>query len=127
MSYRYFNPNPDGKKVGDCVIRAIGFLTGQDWTETYLGITLQGLEMFDMPSSNAVWAEYLKRRGYRRYIIPDSCPNCYTVGEFCRDNPQGTFLLATGNHVVAVKDGDYFDAWDSGNETPIYFWRKENF
>ena len=40
MSYRYFNPNPDGKKVGDCVIRAIGFLTGQDWTETYLGITL---------------------------------------------------------------------------------------
>ena len=127
MSYRYFNPNPDGKKVGDCVIRAIGFLTGQDWTETYLGITLQGLEMFDMPSSNAVWAEYLKRRGYRRYIIPDSCPNCYTVEEFCRDNPQGTFLLATGNHVVAVKDGDYFDAWDSGNETPIYFWRKENF
>ena len=95
-------------------------------TTSYLGITLQGYEMFDMPSSNAVWAEYLRRRGYKRYVIPDSCPDCYTVKDFCRDNPQGKFLLATGSHVVAVKDGDYFDAWDSGNEVPIYFWTKEN-
>ena len=111
MSYKYFNPNPSGKRVGDCVIRGISFLTSQDWEKTYLGITLQGYEMFDMPSSNAVWAEYLRRRGYRR--------------DFCKDNPHGKFLLATGSHVVAVKDGDYFDAWDSGNEVPIYFWSKD--
>ena len=81
--------------------------------------------MFDMPSSNAVWSEYLKRCGYKRYVIPDTCPDCYTVKDFCRDNPRGKFLLATGSHVVAVKDGDYFDAWDSGNEVPIYYWSKD--
>lgn len=121
--YRYFNPNPSGKRVGDCVIRGISFLTGDDWEKTYLGIVIQGFEMFDMPSSNAVWAEYLREKGYRRYGIPDTCPECYTVKDFCADNPEGVFLLATGSHVVAVKDGDYYDAWDSGNEVPIYLFQ----
>ena len=47
MAYRYFNPNPSGKKVGDCVIRGISFLTSQDWEETYLTVAMQGFEMFE--------------------------------------------------------------------------------
>ena len=35
MAYRYFNPNPNGKKVGDCVIRGISFLTSQDWEKQH--------------------------------------------------------------------------------------------
>ena len=81
--------------------------------------------MCDMPSSNAVWGEYLKRNGFTKHVIPDSCPQCYTVQDFCEDNPNGTFVLATGSHVIAVIDGDYLDSWDSGNEIPVYLWRKE--
>ena len=122
MAYIYFNPNPLGKRVGDCVIRAIGKLTGQDWETVYRDIADAGFELCDMPSSNAVWAAYLKRLGYRRFVIPDTCPNCYTVRDFCFDNPQGKFLLAAGSHVVTVVNGDYYDAWDSGDEVPVYFW-----
>ena len=122
MAYIYFNPNPLGKRVGDCVIRAIGKLTGQDWETVYRDIADAGFELCDMPSSNAVWAVYLKRLGYRRFVIPDACPNCYTVRDFCLDNPQGKFLLATGSHVVTVINGDYYDAWNSGDEIPVYFW-----
>lgn len=122
MAYIYFNPNPSGKRVGDCVIRAVGKLTEQDWETTYLEIAMAGFELCDMPSSNSVWAAYLKRKGYRRRVIPDTCSNCYTVRDFCRDYPHGRFLLATGSHVVAVVNGDYFDAWDSGDEVPVYFW-----
>ncbi len=125
MAYVYFNPNPANKRVGDCVIRAISKLTNQSWAATYLAVTLKGYEMCDMPSSNSVWAAYLRDCGYRRFVIDDTCPNCYTISDFCRGNPQGKFLLATGSHVVTVIDGDYFDAWDSGNEVPILCWSKE--
>lgn len=124
MSYVHYNPNPAGQRVGDCVIRAISKLTGQDWESTYIGVAVQGYISYDMPSSNAVWAEYLHRRGFRRYAIPDTCPGCYTVKDFCIDNPQGTFLLATGSHVVTVIDGDYYDAWDSGAEVPLSYWTR---
>lgn len=81
--------------------------------------------MHDMPSSNRVWERYLFDNGFKRTLLPDTCPDCYTVKEFCRDHREGKFLLAIGNHVVAVEDGDYYDTWDSGNEVPIYYWRKE--
>ena len=125
MSYVYFNPNPAGKRVGDCVIRAISKLTGLSWQDTYLNISMTGYRLFDMPSSNNVWASYLRDLGYRRFTISDNCTDCYSVCDFCFDYPQGRFLLATGSHVVTVIDGNYFDAWDSGNEIPIFFWTKE--
>ena len=80
--------------------------------------------MHDMPSSNAVWGQYLKKQGFHRYIIPDTCPDCYQIRELAQDNPQGEFIVGTGTHVVAIEDGDYYDTWDSGNEIPIYYWRR---
>ena len=77
-----------------------------------------------MPSSNAVWSKYLINLGYERRIIPNTCPFCYTIKDFCEDNPHGKFLLATDAHVVTVIDGNYFDAWDSGDQVPIYYWFK---
>ncbi len=120
-----FNPNPKRKLVGDCVIRAIAKATGKSWEDVYMDVVLQGFTMKDMPSSNDVWGTYLHQNGFTRHIIPDTCPSCYTVTDFCIDNPNMTGILATGTHVIAVEDGNYFDTWDSGMETPIYFWQKE--
>ena len=125
MGYIKFNPNPNKIQVGDCVIRALSLATQSDWETTYIKLLIQGLKMADMPSSNHVWGKYLINNGFRKYPIPDFCPNCYTIKDFCRDNPRGLFVLATGTHVVTAVDGNYYDSWDSGNEIPIYYFKKE--
>lgn len=124
MKYIFYNPNPLGLSVGDCTVRAISKVTGLSWQETYLYLLIQGYMMSDMPSANRVWGELLKSFGFKRQLLPDTCPDCYTVRDFCRDNPIGTYLLGTGEHVVAVIDGNYYDSWDSGNEIPIYFFER---
>ena len=125
MAYIFFNPNPAGKFVGDCVIRAISKATGQSWEKSYIGVVEKGLNMRDMPSANRVWAAYLKNLGFNKYIIPNTCPECYSIRDFAYENPNGVFILGTGTHVVCVCDGNYYDTWDSGDETPIYFFKKE--
>lgn len=120
----YTNPNPSKKLVGDCVIRAVSIVLDQTWLETYDGITAVGRELRDMPSSNAVWDAYLRDKGYIKHVIPDTCPECYRVADFCWDHPSGDYLLATGTHVIAVLNGDYYDTWDSGDEVPIYFYER---
>ena len=122
--YKYLNANPIQKNTEDCTIRAIATALGKDWEDVYIDLCVQGLKYYDMPSSNHVWGAYLKENGFVRKIIPDTCPNCYTVAEFARDNPKGIYILALHGHVVAVIDGVYCDTWDSGDRVPIYYWQK---
>ena len=124
MGYIRYNTNPVSNLVGDCVVRAISILTDETWDDVYWGIAIQGFLIKDMPSSNSVWGEYLTRKGFRRKVIPNTCPACYSVREFCEEHPYGKYLLATGSHVIAVVDGDYYDTWDSGDEIPIYYWER---
>ena len=122
--YVEHNVNPQNRRVGDCVVRAISTALGQDWENTYLGLCIQGIMYCDMPSSNAVWGSYLKDKGYKRKGIPNEC-DCYTVEQFCQDHPKGTFILGTGTHAICVKDGKFYDVWNSGNETPDYYFTKD--
>ena len=115
----WYNPNPSGKNVGDCPVRAICRATGQGWHETYVQLCMQGLALADMPSANTV-----KKLGFTRHIIPDECSDSYSVSDFAMDHPRGTYLLALVSHVVCVIDGDWHDTWDSGAETPLYYWER---
>ena len=124
MSYVYYNPNPLRLSVGDCTIRAISRALHMSWQRTYLSIVIQGFLMYDMPSANRLWGEFLKRKGFKKYQLPDTCPDCYTIKDFCCDYPYGTFVVGTGEHVVCVVDGNYYDSWDSGNEIPIYYFKR---
>ena len=122
--WRYVNLNPKGKSVGDCTVRAIAIATKKAWVDTYLDLCLMGMVMADMPSSNSVTAAYLKKNGFRRRTIPDDCPDCYTIADFCKDHPKGTYIIGTGSHLTTVIDGDLWDSWDSSNECPVYYFEK---
>lgn len=120
MGFIKFNPNPNAERVGDCVIRAVSKATGVDWDTAYVGVALKGFELCDMPSANHVWGEYLKQRGFKRELAEHGI----TVSEFAKSHPLGTFVLAISGHVVCVKDGDWYDTWNSSDEIPIYVWAK---
>lgn len=120
-----WNPNPRRANVGDCAVRAVAKATGRDWEEAYAGLTVQGYLLADLPSANHVWGAFLRRHGYRRDILPNTCPDCYTLADFCADHPRGCFVVALSGHVVTVVDGDWYDTWDSGGEVPLYYWFKE--
>lgn len=125
MKWRKYNPNPMGRMVGDCVIRAISKAMNCRWEDAYIEIALQGYLMCDMPSSNAVWGAYLRGKGFTRHTIPEDKMEGYTVDQFCTDHPSGVYVVALGSHVVAVVDGCIYDTWESGNEIPIYYFEKE--
>lgn len=118
-----YNPNPQGKNVGDCVVRAISKALDLPWEKTYILLCVEGLMRADLPSSNNVWSKFLKSKGFKRCTVED-CPDCYTVDDFCREHPQGVYVIGTGSHAVCVENGNVFDAWNSLRETPVYYFEK---
>ena len=123
--WKYFNPNPVSRNVGDCAVRAVAAALGVDWETAFALITANAYQMGDMPSSNAAWGAVLRQNGFKRSIIPNSCPDCYSIGDFAEEHSKGTYVVGTGNHVVTVKNGEILDSWDSSQEIPQYFWWKE--
>lgn len=125
MWIRFMN-NPAGRNVGDCAVRAISKALSVDWETAFAWLAGSAFLMADMPSSDAVSGAVLRKHGFYREAIPNTCPDCYTAEDFCREHPDGTFVLYFGNHVATVVDGDIYDSWDSSREIPQYVWyRKE--
>lgn len=118
-----FNTNPFGLRVGDCVIRAISKALNRSWEDIYIDLCLQGFMMGDLPSSNAVWSAYLRHKGFKRRTV-ECCSDRYSIDDFCKDNPIGVYVIGTGSHAVCVENGNVFDAWDSRQETPVYYFEK---
>lgn len=122
--YIFFNNNPQGLKIGDCVVRAISAAMNQSWERTYIDLCIEGFMYKDMPNANSVWASYLHSKGWKRRSIPDTCPDCYTVANFAAEHPEGVYIAATGSHAVCIKNGNIIDNWDSSDETVTYYFER---
>lgn len=117
------NPNPAGKEVPDCVIRAMAIALNKPWLYIYDELCMLGRFEYNVPNADAVWGKYLYKCGFEPFILPESCPECVTIRHFCDIYRKGVYIIGTGAHAVAVIDGNYYDSWDSGDEVPSFFWR----
>jgi hypothetical protein len=102
-------------------VRAICAVTGLPWSTAHDALCVLSGELFDMPSTNRVWWTFLRGIGFEQMLLPNVCPDCYTVEDFARDHPKGKYVLGPYEHAVAVIDGDWWDTWDSGKTVPMYY------
>lgn len=121
-----YNPNPVGRRVEDCSIRAVAKALNIDWETAFALVSNAAYNMGDMPHSNSVWGAVLRQNGFYKNIIPDNLPDDYNASDFARDNPKGTFVIGFGNHVTTLVDGNLYDAWDSSKEIPQYYWYRKD-
>lgn len=117
-----YNANPVGNRVRDCAQRAISAALNVDWDTASDMIYEMAKGMGTTTDDDNAWGAVLRRAGFYRAIIPNTCPECYTMTDFCRDHPRGVFVVKMPEHVATVIDGKLYDTWDSSNEIPIYYW-----
>lgn len=123
--YIKYQPNPRGIQTDDCVIRALTKALDVDWDTASVYAIVQQIRDSDLYVKNYVWGNLLLRNGFTKHHIPDTCPDCFTVEDFAKEHPHGLYILGTGEHAVAVVDGDWYDTFDSGAMIPIVYYEKE--
>ena len=115
--FRYYNANPKGNNIEDCVIRCISVLTNRSWRDVYNELSyLAGNEglMFD----NVEFVEdYLDDR-YER-----ECHYSKTIGEFAKEHPYGRYAVTMSGHITAIIDGYVIDSFDPSNRVMRCAWK----
>ena len=85
--YRFYNANPHGNNVQDCVVRAISVAEGKSWDETYEKLSDLAQEEGILLDDVRFVENYLDKR-YKR-----QCHYSKTVGEFLQEHSKGIYLL----------------------------------
>ncbi len=125
-----FNPNPKSRNIGDCTLRAYCAAFGIDWNKA-----------FDIASKiskeNSSMIQYMFKKIMTEHFGCDEDPDYnkkkvknkdrITVNTFAMTHPYGTYVLGVRQHAVTVKNGEYWDSWDSGDKKvdTVYLVKKE--
>lgn len=125
--WEMYEPNPIRTGAIDCATRAVSKALDVSWERAYVMLALNGFLMGNDPAADEVWGSVLRQHGFSRSVIPNSCPDCYTVGDFASDHAEGTYVVKSENHVATIRDGILYDSWPSQDKTAVYYWtdRKE--
>lgn len=122
--WQFFNSNPTANRTDDCAIRAISAAFDVSWDQAFDALANMAKMMGETMNSDHAWGALLRQYGFTKEVVPDSCPDCYTLRDFAEDHPRGVYVVKTSGHVVTVVDGAILDTFDSSGESPIYFWAR---
>ena len=113
-TYKFCNPHPDGKRVRDCVKRAICLAEGRDYRDVKNELNRLkreiGAERFN---SNNNWKTYMDRKGYNKISFPAVAGESRMNGhKFAETHPTGSYILRMAGHLSSCVDGVILDTWD---------------
>lgn len=116
--WEYFNPNttsPD-EAHDDCTIRAICAVCGADWPSIAYNYFMWCYRRGCVPGEPKPFRSYLEELEFHEWDEYSRKDNVIkpTVRGLVNEYPTLTAILICNNHVVGVREGKYFDTWDSG-------------
>ena len=122
-TFRYWNENPMGAEVSDCVTRAIKLASGLPYS-TIRKKLFHTKELLDCesPYCSSCYGFLVQE------VLGGVPKNCdgMTVGEFADNNPNGTYLIRIEGHLLAIKDNCVYDLWDNRNRFCDLAWKMHN-
>jgi len=113
----YYNANPKGENIGDCVIRAIS-----------LALNINYYDVIDIlyKNSNYFNCDMLVRDCYGNFLskhFPKIIPNKEkAVKDVANDFKDKTLVIRIEKHLTTSISGKIYDTWDCSNEIVDMFW-----
>lgn len=119
--FKFTNPHPQGKRVGDCVKRACCLASGINYHDIAIMLNRFKKETSgDSYNSNKNWKPFIEKVLLGKKDTDDMrfafYGHRYTVNDYAKYWDEETAILRCSKHLVACKDGDYLDTWDSGDK-----------
>lgn len=117
MKYIKSNPHPTGKKIGDCVVRALAYANNKKWIDVFTELCEIGKELYEMPNSNKTYETYLERHGWVKQKMPKhNNGRRMKLSEFVSQNPEMSFVANVVKHCAYIEKGTLLDTWDCGHK-----------
>lgn len=117
--YKYYNRNPDGKHLEDCVCRAISTVTGLNYhaVDRLLDLTARNYECDKL--CVCCYHNLLEDiLGYERY----TCMSGETVEDIAAQYPNDYLLIRIDSHLTSSIKGTIPDIWDCSQKLVDCFW-----
>ena len=114
-----YNPNPKGKNIGDCTLRAYCAAFNISWEEAFdvaSAIAKENGSLIQYVADKVLTEHFectLDDKYNKKTIKPKER---ITVSEFATTHPYGIYILHMRNHLVTLRNGEYWDSWDSGDK-----------
>ena len=123
MTYKYYNNNPNNKKVGDCVIRAISLALGVSWERVFEDLVSIARVQKSVPTWKDVYFEYLKIYPTINVKYQDKNGNTKRLTPKLVCDMSGIYIIKVANHLTVVKEGCLMDIWDCSDKAAYKIWR----
>lgn len=117
MNYRFYNANPKGLLIDDCVLRAISVAEGISWSECQEKLSHLANKEGRLLNEVIFVEKYLDKR------YPRKCIKNMTIGEFAKICPKGNYVVSCNGHVVAVLNNVIVDTFDSSKRIMKCCWK----
>lgn len=115
--YRFYNANPYGNKISDCVIRCLSVLTNRPWKEVYDELADLSGDVGYLFNDVPFVEDYLDDRYIRE------CHYSKTVGEFAKEHQKGKYAITMNGHITALIDGVIIDTFNPSDRIMRCAWK----